>query len=57
MQLRRKSKIVFDGVGRAQNLGIFASDDGADQFNLHIKWQAGGKAIHIKLVGLYAFRF
>ena len=51
MKLGWEDKIIFDRVCRAHYFGILTSDNGANKFHLDLKRQAGGKTIHIKLIG------
>ena len=48
--------IVFNGITWTQYVRIFESNHGANQVDLHIKRQAGGNAIGIKLVRRQTFR-
>ncbi len=41
VQLGWIGEVVFDGIGWPQNFGVLAADDCANEFELHIKWQAG----------------
>ena len=57
MKLGWKGEIVFDRVGRTHDLGLFTTDDRADHLDLHLKGQAGGKAVHVDFVRGDSFRF
>ena len=53
-QPARVKEVVFDGVARTKNVGVFQARHAAHQFVLDVKGQAGGNAIGVVLVGRQA---
>ena len=56
VKLRRVDAVIFDGVGRAQHLGVLQPGDGVQHRKLHVLRQAGRKALQIHLVRAEAAR-
>src|SRR5689334_818190 len=57
MELGWKCEVVFNGVSRPHDLGVFASDDRPDEFDLDFKWETGGETVYVDLIRRDAFRF
>ena len=57
MELGWEGEVVFDGVSRAHDFGVFAADDGVDHFDLDVERKGGGEAVDVDFVGGNAFGF
>ena len=57
MELGREGEIVLDGVGGAEDFGVFAADDGLDHLHLDLEREGGREAVDVDFVRRDAFRF
>ena len=56
-ELYGRTVIVFDGVPRADNFGLFQAGNGVDELGLNVKGKAGRQAVYVIFPGVPSFRF
>ena len=52
-----KREVIFDSVGGAHDVRLFAANNGSNQSDLDLERQAGREAVHIDFVGGDSLRF
>ena len=57
MELGRRTIIILDRITRPEDMGIFQSEHGPDEGQLHLEWQACRNTVHIIFASLPTLGF